>query len=55
VFDVLGREVALLVNEEHTAGHHEIAFSADGLPSGLHLVRMEAGGAMQTQRVTLLK
>ncbi|MCH7974979.1 MAG: FG-GAP repeat protein, partial [Bacteroidetes bacterium] len=55
VFDALGREIALLVNEEHTAGRHVIAFDAEDLPSGLYLVRMEAGGGVQTQRVTLLK
>ena len=55
VFDALGREIALLVSEEHTAGRHEISFNAQGLPSGLYLVRMEAGGGVQTQRVTLLK
>ena len=55
VFDVLGREVTLLVNEEHVAGHHEIVFDAQGKPSGLYLVRMEAGNTSQTQRVTLLR
>ena len=55
VFDALGREMALLVSEEHTAGHHEISFDAHGLPSGLYLVRMEAGSATQAQRITLLR
>ncbi len=55
VFDVLGREIAMLVNEEHTAGHHEIAFDAQGLPSGLYLARMGAGATLQIQRLTLLK
>ena len=55
VFDALGREIALLVNEEHVAGSHEIAFDAQGLPSGTYIVRMEAGGALQAQRLTLLR
>ena len=55
VFDALGREIALLVNEQHTAGRHEIAFEAQGLPSGTYIVRMQAGATLQAQRLTLLR
>lgn len=54
VFDVLGREVAVLVEEEVAGGRHEVALSAAGLPSGVYVVRMTAGGFGETRRVTLL-
>ena len=55
VLDALGREIALLVNEQHTAGRHEISFDAQGLPSGTYIVRMQADATLQAQRLTLLR
>ncbi|NNF58942.1 MAG: T9SS type A sorting domain-containing protein [Rhodothermaceae bacterium] len=55
VFDALGRQVAVLVDDDHAPGQHAVVFEARGLPSGRYLMRMEAGGAVQTQRVTLLR
>ncbi|MEM1042493.1 MAG: T9SS type A sorting domain-containing protein [Bacteroidota bacterium] len=55
VFDVLGREVALLAEGEYAAGRHTARFEAAGLASGLYLVRMTAGGFAETQRVTLAR
>jgi hypothetical protein len=53
VYDVLGREVAVLVDEYREAGTHAVAFEASSLPSGTYLVRLRAGAATQTQRLTL--
>ncbi len=55
VFDALGREVALLVDELHDGGTHHVAFVADGLPSGVYFARLEAEGVVQTGALTLLK
>ncbi|MBU1937028.1 T9SS type A sorting domain-containing protein [bacterium] len=55
VFDVLGREVAVLTYEEHAAGSYEIAWDASDLPSGIYLCKMDAEGFVQTQKMVLLK
>jgi uncharacterized repeat protein (TIGR03803 family) len=55
VRDVLGREVAVLTEGAVAAGEYEVPFEAAALPSGLYLVRLEAGRQVQTQRVTLLR
>ena len=43
VYDILGREVATLLNSEIPAGEHELKFNAAGLPSGVYIFRLEAG------------
>ncbi len=55
VFDALGRRVRTLVNETQTVGAHRATFDASGLPSGLYLVRLTAGGRVATQRATLIR
>lgn len=55
VYDALGREIARLVDATREAGEHTVAFDASHLPSGTYVVRLEAGGAVQTQRLTLLQ
>jgi len=55
VYDVLGREVARLVEGTLPAGRHEAMFEATQLPSGVYLYRLEAGGFVQTRRMLLLK
>ncbi|NIV91674.1 T9SS type A sorting domain-containing protein, partial [candidate division KSB1 bacterium] len=55
VFDVLGREVATLVDEELPQGSHERVFEADNLPSNVYFYRLEAGDFGQTKRLTLVK
>ena len=55
VYDVLGRRVATLFDGVQAAGAHGVAFRADGLPSGLYLIRLEAPGFQQTRPVTLMK
>src|SRR5690606_26013179 len=44
VFDIMGREVRKLVNGQKNAGHHEAVFNAQGLASGMYLLRMSAVG-----------
>ena len=55
VYDILGREIAVLVNEVMPAGTHSVTFDAGGLSSGVYLVRLEAGGVTRTRRVSLIK
>ncbi len=55
VYDMLGREVAALVNGVVPAGQHEVQFDASFLPSGTYLYRLEAGSFTKTQKMLLLK
>ena len=55
VYDVLGREVQVLVNGQFAAGWHEVNFDATGLPSGMYLYRLETPAFTQHQTMTLTK
>jgi hypothetical protein len=54
VYDVLGRQVALLVNERKDAGRHDVEWNAAGLPSGVYVARLDAGRFSQTKKIVLL-
>ena len=55
VYDLLGREVSVLVNERRDAGVHEVKLDASGLSSGVYLCRLQAGDFTQTKRLLLLR
>jgi hypothetical protein len=55
VYDLLGKEVATLVNEPLSPGTYERTFNAEGLASGVYLYRIQAGGFMQTRKLVLLR
>jgi hypothetical protein len=55
VYDVLGREVATLVNENKPAGNYIAQFNASKLVSGVYFYRMESGSFSQTKKLLLLK
>ncbi|SMO87018.1 S8/S53 family peptidase [Gracilimonas mengyeensis] len=55
VFDMLGREVATLVNGRVSAGQHEVQFDASSLSSGLYIYRLQAGEFIQTKKMMLIK
>ncbi|MCX6641306.1 MAG: T9SS type A sorting domain-containing protein [bacterium] len=55
VFDVMGREVAKLVNGLREAGAHSVTFDASGLASGIYLYKLEAGSFTDVQKMVLLK
>jgi hypothetical protein len=55
VYDVLGREVAVLVNERKPAGDHTVKFDGSGLATGVHLCRLMTGSFVQTKKMILLK
>ena len=55
VYDVMGREVARLVDGTTPAGQHRARWDASGLPSGVYLYRLTAGAFTETKAMTLLK
>jgi hypothetical protein len=55
VYDLLGREVAVLVNGSMPAGAHSVNFDASNLASGVYVYKLEAGGQVLTRRMTLVK
>jgi gluconolactonase len=55
VYDILGREVAVLVNEKNDAGVHEVKFDGAALSSGVYLYRLEAGTFVQSRKLLLLR
>jgi phosphatidylserine/phosphatidylglycerophosphate/cardiolipin synthase-like enzyme len=55
VYDVLGREVRVLVNGPQGAGKYSVRVSAIGLASGVYLYRLTAGGFSQTRRMLVLR
>ncbi len=60
VYDIIGREVATLVNGDYTAGYHRVTFSANNLASGVYFYRMTSAGTdgqnfVQTKKLLLMK
>ncbi|MCO6472316.1 MAG: T9SS type A sorting domain-containing protein [Melioribacteraceae bacterium] len=55
VYDILGREVAVLVNDYQSAGNYQVEFNAEGLSSGVYYCRIESGSYSQTKKMNLLK
>ena len=55
VYNVLGKEVATLVNEEKAVGHHNVSFDAGILPSGIYFYTIKTGKFIDTKKMILLK
>ncbi len=55
VYDILGKQIASLVNEEKPAGSYSVQFNASRLASGVYFYRIEAGKFLQTKKLILLK
>jgi len=55
VYDALGNEVAVLVNEMKTAGSHQLVFNAENLSSGIYFYSIQAGSFNQTKKMILMK
>lgn len=55
VYDILGREVATLVNEEKPAGEYEVEFNGNNLPSGIYFYQLKASQFSETRKMVLLR
>ena len=55
VYDVLGKEVATLVNEQKSAGKYEVKFDASKLTSGTYIYKISAGSSVQIKKMILMK
>ena len=55
VYDVLGNEIATLVNEEKQAGNYEVEFDATNLTSGIYFYQLKAGNYIETKKMVLMK
>ena len=55
IYDVLGREVATLVNEEQSAGNYEVIFDGTDLPSGTYYYKLKSGTFSEIKKCILIK
>jgi hypothetical protein len=55
VYNMLGEEVASVVNQTMTAGYHTVVFDASKLASGMYIYRIVAGNFIQVKKMTMLK
>ena len=55
IYDVLGNEVAILINEEKPAGNYEVRFDASKLSSGIYFYTLKAGNFIKTNKMILLR
>ncbi|NOX66485.1 MAG: T9SS type A sorting domain-containing protein, partial [Chlorobi bacterium] len=55
VYDILGKEVATLVNEQQPAGEYEVVFNAENLPSGTYFYKLITNNFSKTKKMILLR
>jgi hypothetical protein len=55
IYDILGKEVAVLVNEQLQPGSYEVTFDGSNLSSGIYFYRLRAGEYVETKRMVLIK
>jgi hypothetical protein len=55
IFDILGTEVAALVNSEYSVGNYTVDFNAAGLASGIYFYKIQTGNFVETKKMMLLK
>jgi len=55
VYDILGREIATLLNEVKHPGNYKLEFNASNLPSGVYFYRLNAGGFSESKKMILLR
>lgn len=55
VYDVLGKEVATLVNENKAVGNYEVDFNASQLPSGMYIYKIQSGNFSDVKKMLLMK
>jgi hypothetical protein len=55
VFNILGQQIALLVNGLQQVGYHDVTFNSDGLTSGIYFYRIQAGEFVQIRKMLLIR
>jgi hypothetical protein len=55
VYDLMGREVSVLVNQRRDAGVHQVQFDGSNFASGVYFYRIEAGSFLQTRKLLILR
>ena len=55
VYNVLGEQIAELLNEERGAGYHEVNFNASGIASGVYYYRIETGSFVSVRKLVVVK
>ena len=55
IYDILGREVATLVNKKQSPGNYSVVFDASGLTSGLYFYKLSSGGFISIKKMILIK
>jgi hypothetical protein len=55
IYNLVGQEIATLVNELQSAGEYEITWQPKGLPSGLYFYKIQAGDFSETKKIILQK
>ena len=55
IYDILGREIATLVNEKQTHGNYEVSWDASNNPSGIYFYRLTSGDFTESRKMMLLK
>jgi hypothetical protein len=55
IYDILGQDVATLVNKQQQPGNYEVHFDANNLPSGIYFYKINAGNFSTTRKMMLLK
>ncbi|UCE07491.1 MAG: T9SS type A sorting domain-containing protein, partial [bacterium] len=55
VYDLIGRELQILVNKFVEAGTHSVNFDASDLSSGMYIYKLQAGDLMETRKMLLMR
>jgi hypothetical protein len=55
IYNVLGNEIAIVVNEKQTAGEYKIEFNGTGLSSGIYFYKITAGEFIETKKMVILR
>jgi hypothetical protein len=55
IYDVLGKEIAILVNERKQPGEYKATWNAEGVPSGVYFCRMIASEYVQIRKIVLVR
>jgi len=55
IYDILGREIATLINKKQTAGNYTVNFNAKNLTSGIYIYQLRIGNLIKTKKMVLLR